>query len=165
MQKPAQSRRTLVLVAIIIALLAANIWWFALRTPEEPVPAFELGATGGLTVGVTASDAAAAPLFDPIHDGWTSKGRKVGALKAYRQKADPANSTPHVDFVTVRLADDANSEQVRRALLSLSAQNLCYVVLIDATRLPADGASVPTPVHRIVSVRGNDGEPVSCRQP
>ncbi|AXB76318.1 hypothetical protein [Novosphingobium sp. P6W] len=155
------SRRSL-LVAVAVALLAANAWWFFLRTPEPQRPAFELGSTGGLSVNVDAPAAASAPLFDPVHDGWTVGTDAVQDLPSRVRRSAPADTAPVVDFLMVRLADDANSEQVRRALLSLARQRICFVALVDEAGLPKDGRYAATPVHRIVSVRGNDGEQVGC---
>ncbi|WP_159976446.1 MULTISPECIES: hypothetical protein [unclassified Novosphingobium] len=155
------SRRSL-LVAVAVALLAGNAWWFFLRPPEPQTPAFELGSTGGLRVGVNAADAASAPLFDPVHDGWTVGTAAVRDLRARVRSSAPVDTAAIVDFLMVRLADDANSEQVRRALLSLARQRICFVALVDEAGLPKDGGYADTPVHRIVSVRGNDGEVIGC---
>jgi uncharacterized protein (UPF0248 family) len=157
--------RTLALLVVVVALLGANLWWFVLRTPEPPRPAFELGSTGGLTTAVDRTIAAAAPLFDPVHDGWTVNGAAVSDLPARLRKSaagSNGDTAPAVDYLTVRLADDANSEQVRRALLSLARQHICFVALVDEAGLPTDGTLAQTPVHRIVTVRGNDGDVVAC---
>jgi len=160
-----RSGRTLLLVAVVVVLLGVNLWWFVLRTPEPPKPAFELGSTAGLTVGVGAADVAATPLFDPVHDRWTVNGAVVTDLPGRLRTSAPADTAPIVDFLMVRLADDANSEQVRRALLSLARQRICFVAFVDEAGLPADGQAVAAPVHRIVTVRGNDGEVIGCVPP
>lgn len=158
--------RTPLLAAVVFALAAANLWWFLLRTPEPPTPAFELGSTQGVQVGVDAAAIATAPLFDPVHDRWTIDGAPATNL-AERLRSSPANDIgiPVVRYLMVRLADDANSEQVRRALLSLARQRICLVALVDAAGLPRDGGAVAAPVHRIVSVRGNDGNVIGCTSP
>ena len=160
-----KSSRRSVLVAVVAALLAANAWWFFLRAPEPQTPVFELGSTGGLTVNVDAAAAASAPLFDPVRDGWTVGAAAVQDLSSRVRSSAPVDTAPVVSFLTARLADDANSEQVRRALLSLVRQRICFVALVDQAALPKGGGYVATPVHRIVSVRGNNGEVVGCAPP
>lgn len=157
-----RSMRTLLLIAAVVALAGANLWWFVLRTPEPPKPAFELGSTDGATVGVDAAAVASAPLFDPVHDRWTADGAVATDMPARVRRSQPDGAKHSAGFVLVRLADDADTEQVRRALLSLAGQHICAVALVDQASAPAEGQSVPTPIHRIVTVRGNDGEVVGC---
>ncbi len=154
MRGKGRSGRTLLLVAVVVALLGANLWWFALRKPEPPRAAFELGAEG-LAVGVDTTSVATAPLFDPVHDRWTVDGAVVAKLQARVRSAARTDTAPAIDYLMVRLADDANSEQVRRALLSLARQRICFVALVDHASLPRDGQAAYTPVHRIASVRDN----------
>ncbi|WP_404481711.1 hypothetical protein [Novosphingobium sp. BL-52-GroH] len=165
MRKTGRSWRTPLLVAVVLTLAAANLWWFVLRTPEPPKPAFELGRTDGSTLGVDAAEALSVPLFDPVHDRWTVNGAVVTDLPSRVRRSQPADDYHAAGFLMVRIADDADTEQVRRALLSLTQQHICWVALVDQVKPMSDGKVVPTPVHRIVSVRDNDGNVVACTRP
>lgn len=160
MRVTGRSKRTPLLVAAVVALAAANAWWFWPRGDGGDRAAFQLADTsdygrGSAAAGITRKDIADAPVYDAAGDRWTVRGRGVTDLRAHLLPPEPRNGRPA--FVIAGLSQQATTEDVRKALLNLVRQGICLAALPDA----ADPLAVS--VHRIVLVRDGQGKSFSCK--
>lgn len=154
------SKRTPLLVAAVAVLVVANAWWFWPRGDGQDAAAFQLADSsdygrGAAAAGITRADIDAAPFYDPAADRWTVQGKAVADLHGHMLPAEPRGGRPA--FVIAGLAQQASTEDVRKALLNLTGQGICLVALPDAV----DPLGVS--MHRIVAVRDGRGELHPCK--
>jgi hypothetical protein len=159
MRVKGRSRRTPLLIALAVLLVAANVWWFGHERPAGEAPSFELadGSDQGrrsVATGISRAEIEAAPLYDLESRRWTVNGRAVTNLQAHLLTAP--GSALSGRFLIARLPAEATTDDVRRVLLDLVERRICLVALPDAT----DPMAIN--VRRIVSVRNDAGRVVSC---
>ncbi|WJM26460.1 hypothetical protein QUC32_18770 [Novosphingobium resinovorum] len=160
MRVTGRSKRTPLLVAAVALLVAANAWWFWPRGDAQNTAAFQLADSsdygrGSVAAGITRADIDAAPFYDAAADRWLVQGKPIADLHGHMLPAEPRGKRP--GFVIAGLAQQATTEDVRKALLNLTGQGICLVALPDA--VDPQGVSV----HRIVAVRDDRGELRHCK--
>lgn len=173
MRVTGRSKRTPLLVAAVAVLVVANAWWFWPRSEKAAEPLFKFADTydyspmgGPLTTPAGSVELAAAPVFDPSINGWRVAGRQVTDLHRYMtMNVGGYSPTDTAPFLLVRFRAEATTEEVRKALLSLTRQKICLVALADAHDATNKEDQPSAAAQRIVSVLDDAGKPVFCPAP
>ncbi len=155
MRMKGQSKRTPLLVAAAVVLVAANVWWFT-RGGAHDEADFVLGAN---TEGVILDPASLEqlPAYEPQRDVWTVQGKTLASLDGYiRQENGPAS----LPYLLAALSPQASTQDFRAMLMSLTDRGICNFALVQ---MEAQQKEVMATVQHIVSVRDASGVLKPCK--
>lgn len=153
------------LLGVAALLVAGNIWWFT-RSEPAPAPDFELGKVADEALTLSASAAAHLPRFDVDRGEWRVDGQVVANLRelGVLRPVDAKGAEPLHRFLAVNLPQAASPGDMRRMLLSLARSGICGVAVHQDADPADENGDFRVPVHRIVSVRADDGARVACEE-